>query len=161
VKFDPAVYELRAADGEAVYVGASGQVCNRLRWHAQQQPWWGDVASIHLHRPTADEPLAALERRLIKELKPHHCRDTDSVLPPRGGRRGGVHVSEEAYMKYINTSRHAVAKLSLVVDLHPDTIRGLKYGRNVSVKNARKIAAAVGVPDLFDEQIAELEQAAA
>lgn len=64
------VYTLLADDGQALYVGCSGQPA-RITDHGRK-PWWTDVATINLEHFEERRDALDRERDLIERLLPLH-----------------------------------------------------------------------------------------
>lgn len=76
-----AVYIFRDAAGRVLYVGATGNLPQRLTFHGDSKPWFSEVASVSIeHFPNRGAALAR-EAELIEAL-----------TPPYGGRRTVCHV---------------------------------------------------------------------
>lgn len=63
------VYVLRAADGEAIYVGMTGHPFQRVTAH-MGQPWFEEVAAVELHECADRAAARALEREMIRTEGP-------------------------------------------------------------------------------------------
>lgn len=70
------VYELYDADGAPVYVGVAKDVDQRLRWHAEHQPWWSEVdeARVIVSTHATAWDAAQYERGRILALVPRGNR---------------------------------------------------------------------------------------
>lgn len=67
------VYEFMAADGSALYIGCTANIGQRIAQHSGDKPWFGDVASIEVHKyPNRTEALAA-EHELHDQAQPLHA----------------------------------------------------------------------------------------
>lgn len=66
------VYVLRAADGTVLYVGASGDLTQRLRQHRYTKSWWPQVASVTASPVYEKAAALSAERTLIDALSPLH-----------------------------------------------------------------------------------------
>lgn len=68
------VYRCTDVAGQLLYIGTSTDVCQRLKQHRSQMPWWPEVArvrvEIHRTRPAA----FAAEREAIESERPMHNR---------------------------------------------------------------------------------------
>jgi hypothetical protein len=88
-----ALYQLRSADKEMLYVGISHRPTGRWREHAKQKPWWGDVAyrSLIWFDTRAEATIA--EQATIEALGPRYNKTiTPQDVPPPPG--GGAHKPE-------------------------------------------------------------------
>ncbi|MGY5014670.1 GIY-YIG nuclease family protein [Streptomyces sp. 900105755] len=67
---ETATYRLTNSVGALLYVGMSRNPLQRWAWHAEQHPWWPDVAaySVTWHGTRAEAEIE--ERRAIKEDRP-------------------------------------------------------------------------------------------
>lgn len=69
-----AVYVLRDAAGQALYVGSSYDPFTRMGWHELYRHWWPQVASCDLTWFDDRGDAYAAEARLIRDLSPLHNR---------------------------------------------------------------------------------------
>lgn len=74
-RLDPcwSVYELLNAAGDVIYVGMTGNVKTRIRFHRTNQPWRAEIAGHRIVSRHEYKGLAAeAEQRRIRELCPRH-----------------------------------------------------------------------------------------
>lgn len=81
-----AVYELRDADKNLLYVGISHRPMGRWREHAKQKPWWAQVAHRSLIWFDSRAEALLVEQTVIESDAPRFNRTTSpqSVPLPRG-----------------------------------------------------------------------------
>lgn len=76
-----ALYRFYDNDRQLLYVGITSNPGARWKKHANDKPWWGDVARVELeHYPTRDAVLAAERDAIISE------RPQRNVVHNRPGR---------------------------------------------------------------------------
>lgn len=69
---ETAIYRLTDRDGRLLYVGMSRNPLMRWAWHAEQHPWWGEVAAYSVEWLPDRADAEAEERRAIKDDQPVH-----------------------------------------------------------------------------------------
>ncbi|MEV8523176.1 GIY-YIG nuclease family protein [Streptomyces sp. NPDC052000] len=67
-----ALYRLRNADGELLYVGISEKPPKRWGQHAADKEWWPEVAGLSLEWFDSRTEALAMEARAIQAEKPRH-----------------------------------------------------------------------------------------
>lgn len=71
----PAVYRIRDLDGRLLYVGATAELCTRLRQHERTKPWWGEAAKADVERyADMDSALAAEVAAILAESPKYNER---------------------------------------------------------------------------------------
>ncbi|WP_299952612.1 GIY-YIG nuclease family protein [uncultured Modestobacter sp.] len=70
------VYVLLDTEGQALYVGQTGQPRVRIRTHWRSQDWWPEVDRIELHDVADELEARMLEYELTEELAPRHSQVT-------------------------------------------------------------------------------------
>ena len=64
------VYTIRSESGEALYVGMTGRLAQRIAQHAATKPWFTPSVAIEIEELPDRASAAAMEARLIRELQP-------------------------------------------------------------------------------------------
>lgn len=88
----PAVYELYAQDGTALYVGIARHIPSRFKTHRATKPWWNEVdeTRVVITRYETDWDAALAERERITAIRPRYNRSgvvtAHALYPVRGGR---------------------------------------------------------------------------
>lgn len=64
------LYRLRNASGDLLYVGISVDWRRRLRQHRRSQPWWSQVADVHLELHPTWRDASWAEGDAIRQERP-------------------------------------------------------------------------------------------
>ncbi|WP_445520478.1 GIY-YIG nuclease family protein [Streptomyces sp. NEAU-174] len=79
-----ALYRIRNADGELLYVGISAKPPQRWGQHAADKDWWPEVAGLSIEWFDSKTEALAMEARAIRTERPrHNIQHNGTDVPPK------------------------------------------------------------------------------
>jgi predicted GIY-YIG superfamily endonuclease len=113
------VYIHHAADGSALYVGATKSPRSRQATHRTRSAWWAQVVTIRSVGPFADKAQALdAEQRITRELQPpNNIRNTDREAAHYSAARiHGRKLTVEAAQLYVEAAELRLARARIQLD---------------------------------------------
>ena len=115
------VYTIRSESGEALYVGMTGRLSQRLAQHAATKPWFTPSVTVEIEELPDRASAAAMEARRIRELQPTYN------IALKSSRKQSAQLTEQflARLASLPMREHAIAAaMGVSVDEYRLTVAG-------------------------------------
>lgn len=139
------VYRFRDADGVLLYVGATGNLVQRLEGHDSQTAWFDAVSTVEVeHFATRADALAAEKAATRDEGPLHNINNAKQGRRKRHPHLHGVRLNT----RYLDSLNHGLTltQLASLAGLSQPYLSNLRSGsRLASRPTAARLAAVLGV----------------